>query len=263
MMHGVTSKQHRTAQLGCSLAALALAVGMAGCSSPSSSDGPRPPAGSAHRSTAGTPSSSPRSSTPAAGNGRSHYEPANPTASGPQMDDNGTPAPSVTGYPTADSRKPLTTPGKKGKPRGLKITTTKLDRRDADDVAAAFGVLVATSDTKIDKSGNDAGRRAAALTTDTLAGELRRAGSAIGPDAAWTVLAQHHGYTTVRSQLGGLGPHPTDTATTGQRAVTITVQRHGDRHWVPAPDDPQTLLITLHRDGARADWEVQKFEYLS
>lgn len=172
------------------------------------------------------------------------------------------PSPSEPPLPTVDNRTPIQHSGTTGTPRGLRLDLHKLDRANADDVTTAFGQLFGSSDTKIDTSEDDAGRRAAALATPVLAKELRSGTSVVGPDAMWSNLAAHHGYTTVKTRLGGAGPNPPDTTTTGGRVITLYVQRHGDHNWAPAPDAPQTLLITLHRTGPKKPWSVSQYKYL-
>lgn len=171
-------------------------------------------------------------------------------------------APPITApIPTTDTRTPIERPGKNGTPRGLNLNIDKINRRNADQVTTAFSMLLTTCDTKIDNSMNDAGRRAAVLATPTLATQLRTATSVVGPEAAWATLADHHGYTTVKARLGGLGPTPKDTATSGIRAVTIYAQQHGDHGWKPAANNPETLMITLHRSAPDKPWSVSKFDY--
>jgi hypothetical protein len=175
--------------------------------------------------------------------------------------DSSTPPPGEDRIPTTDPRTPITTPGKSGTPRGLKLNTAKVDRTDADAVAVAFATLCGTYDTKIDNSPNDAGRRASMFATAQLATQMRRNAGVTGPDAAWATMAAHHAYTTVHAQQGGMGEGPQDTTTQAVRGVTIVLQQHGDHGWQPAPNNPETLLIWLHRSGKGEPWSVSEYRY--
>lgn len=189
--------------------------------------------------------------------------PSNPTSPGPPMDDDsGLPKPKASTPPPTDQRPP-TKVGRKGTPRGLKLNLSKVNRKDPDKVAAAFGTILGCYDTKIDTGPNDAGRRAAVLADSTLAKSLKHATSVTGPDADWTTLADHHGYTTVKVELGGLGPMPSSDPSSNitYRPVTLTIQRHGDK-WKPAADFPQTVMLTLTRAKPGAAWAVSKIDYL-
>lgn len=147
-------------------------------------------------------------------------------------------------------------------PRGLTLNVARLDRTDADAVVAAFGILLDTSDTRIDRSATDSGTRAAALATPALATRLKRMAATGDADGSWTGLVAHDGYTAVTARLGGAGPNPADRPTSGARIVTVTVQRHGDHGWKPAPDRPQTLLVILHRADPKNPWSVSKYQYI-
>lgn len=152
--------------------------------------------------------------------------------------------------------------GESGTPRGLPAKP-KIDRDAADSVAAVFVRRLASYDTRIDNSVQDAARRAAGLATPSLAKELREDGGAVEPDAGWAVLDEHDGYTSVKTRLGGAGAQPKDSRTRAGRVVTAYVQRHGDRGWKPDPDPPQTILIILGRPGPKEPWSVTSLEYLS
>lgn len=164
--------------------------------------------------------------------------------------------------PDADLRTPIAS-GKAGRPRGLpaSVTTSGASRKDATTVAQNFVYLIASWDTAIDNSPADAGRRAIPLVDADLAHGL-----AVAPKAnvgvTWTRLAAHHGWTTVVEQLGGLGPQPADTDTTGVRAVTATMTGHGTSGWNSSIGTPQTLLITLSRTRPGAAWTVDSYSYI-
>ena len=141
------------------------------------------------------------------------------------------------------------------------MTTTGASRKNATTVAQNFVYLIDCWDTAIDNSPADAGRRAIPLVTADLGHGL-----AVAPKAnvgvAWTQLAAHHGWTTVVEQLGGLGPQPADTDTTGVRAVTATMTGHGTAGWTSSIGTPQTLLITLSRTRPGAAWTVDSYSYI-
>ena len=211
------------------IAACGLAVLLAGCNASTSPD-------AAGRHDGTSPSTSPAAAPPT--------PPAGPLS------------------PDADPRTPITS-GKTGRPRGLPadVTTTGASRKNATTVAQNFVYLIDNWDTAIDNSPADAGRRAIPLVTADLGHGL-----AVAPKAnvgeAWTQLAVHHGWTTVVEQLGGLGPQPADTDTTGVRAVTATMTGHGTAGWTSSTGSSQTLLITLSRSKPGTAWTVDSYSYI-
>lgn len=126
---------------------------------------------------------------------------------------------------------------------------------NADPNSVALAVVVTTNqfDTRTDTSRLDALRRARLwLTPALLAGSLTVPQR---PDAAWTTLAAHRGYTTVdHLELANEYGQPRDT--TAVHYVQISYQMHGLGRdgWRSAGTGPQLARIRLIKTGAR--WQV-------
>ena len=140
-------------------------------------------------------------------------------------------------------------------PRGLTQEQRTVDRRDPDQVATAFVVRLEAWDTALDDRPNDAVRRAVAFAGAQLRARLLAGEPAAAPGQRWNQLRRHHGWTSVRTRLGGLGPPPT-TSRTAVRAVSYTVVDHGDTGWVAFPGDDGTYIVRLRRSSVRAGWTV-------
>ncbi|SDS71545.1 hypothetical protein [Microlunatus soli] len=139
--------------------------------------------------------------------------------------------------------------------RGLTASQRRVDRRDADQVATAFVVRLEAWDTALDRRPNDAVRRAVAFADPVLRSRLLAAEPRSGPGARWNQLAEHRGWTSVRTRLGGLGPPPT-TDRSAVRAVSVTPVDHGAGDWIAFPDTGSTYIVTLRRQSQDAGWTV-------
>lgn len=231
---------------------------VAGCTRSPAQQQPGPPPAS---STAPTAS---RSATPTA--------PRTPTRTTTVLDGDepgggpsGTPvAPSTdperaTGTPR---RTPLPS-GAAGTPRGRHDSPAAVvhDRRDAGQVAAAFAARLDLWDTAIDHRPNDAAKRAARLATAGFRHKMLDGAPVAAPGAHWTTLAQHHGWTTVTAQLGGLGEPPSDSPTGAWRVVTTTATPRGPHRWRGTPMTT-TYAIQLVRTRPGNPWYVTDYRLL-
>lgn len=146
-----------------------------------------------------------------------------------------------------------------GVPRGLTPAQARVDRASADAVAEAFVVRLELLDTRLDRRPNDAARRAAAYATPRLRSQLLSGEPVGAPGERWTELVQHRGWTTVASQLGGIGEDPPTTATTATRAVTPIPTDHGADGWTSHPDPPGTYIVVLTRARKGKVWAVSSY----
>lgn len=146
-----------------------------------------------------------------------------------------------------------------GVPRGLTAAQRQVDRTSADAVAEAFVVRLELLDTRLDTRPNDAARRAAAYATPKLRSQLLSGEPTGPPGERWTELVEHHGWTSVTSQLGGLGESPPTTATTATRAVTPTPTDHGVDGWISHPNPPGTYIVVLDRAWKGRTWAVSGY----
>lgn len=172
-----------------------------------------------------------------------------------------TATPRLSGQPSPSGQQPSPFPSDlpSGVPRGLTTAQATVDRKSADAVAEAFVVRLELVDTRLDRRPNDAARRAAAYATPRLRGQLL-SGEPVGPAGVrWTELVQHHGWSTVSSQLGGIGEDPPTTATRATRAVTPIPTDHGTDGWTSHPDPPGTYIVVLNRDQKGAIWAVSGY----
>lgn len=166
-----------------------------------------------------------------------------------------TPSPSGTAVTASHtSPVPQTLPsGRPGTPRGGIPTVGTLDRTDPDAVGAAFVRLAWTSDTRLDATPMDAGRRAAALAVPALARSLRTADPAAAPGAEWESWRRHHAYTRVQLQPNHDSGAPADTATDADRSWKVTVAPLGDHRWKGIP---RTLVVYLALTRSGSSWAV-------
>lgn len=146
-----------------------------------------------------------------------------------------------------------------GQPRGLTAAQTRVDRRSADAVAVAFVVRLELWDTRLDRRPNDAARRAVGYATPTLRGTMLAGEPEAGPGTRWAALAEHHGWTTVRTESGGLGEKPPTTITRAVRSVTPVSIDHGTDGWTSYPESPGTYIVTLQRTGKDRSWAVSSY----
>lgn len=146
-----------------------------------------------------------------------------------------------------------------GAPRGLTPAEATVDRGSADAVAEAFVVRLELMDTRLDHRPNDAARRAAAYATPRLGSRLLSNEPIGAPGVRWTELVRHHGWSTVASQLGGIGEATPTTATSATRAVTPIPTDHGDDGWISHPDPPGTYIVVLNRTPGGKVWTVSSY----
>ncbi len=148
---------------------------------------------------------------------------------------------------------PAPSPGRPGPPRGDLPKVSTINRSDPDAVGAAFIRLAWTSDTRLDTTPMDAGRRAAALAVPALARSLRTASSAADPGADWQTWAQHHAYTRVQLQPNPDSGAPGDTPTDADRSWKVRITPVGDGHW---RGTPSTLVVYLALTRSGSAWAV-------
>ena len=131
-----------------------------------------------------------------------------------------------------------------------------VDRRNPDAVGRAFVQLAWTMDTRTDTGPAQAGRRAAALATPTLAGTLGGAVDQGAPGQQWATWAAHQAVTSVALAPNADTP-PHDTPTTVYRSWAITLTPRG-RGWTgPTVSLVAYLTVTnLAEPGAAARWAV-------
>lgn len=192
-----------------------------------------------------------------------------PKASGTPLDGDSpvpgaaTPAPTLEDTATAEPTRTPLPPGRKGTPRGAKSSLpTKIDLKDADDVASMFVLNAELWDTKIDNRPNDSSTRAAVYATPKFKKAMLSGQPVAAPGADWDNLSRRHGYTTASVRLGGVGEPAPDTNTTAYRAVSVTKQtEHGDHGWTQAgPDQGNLYFITLHRTNPHHPWGVDNYQ---
>lgn len=150
-----------------------------------------------------------------------------------------------------------------GTPRGLTAAQRKINRSDASSTAIAFAVRMEAWDTKLDTRPEHAAVRAAKYAAPTLRRELlAKMPSSSPPGVRWNRLLAHHGWVTVSTVLGGMGPPPVDTATAAVRGVTVTPVDHGAGHWTSWPDrtERMTYVIDLTRSHRGTDWSVSSYK---
>lgn len=149
---------------------------------------------------------------------------------------------------------PQTLPGgRPGTPRGGIPEAGAIDRADPDAVGAAFVRLAWTSDTRLDATPMDAGRRAAALAVPALARSLRTASPAAAPGAEWESWRRHHAYTRVQLQPNHDSGAPADTPTDADRSWKVTITPLGDHRW---KGTPRTLVVYLALTRSGSTWAV-------
>lgn len=146
-----------------------------------------------------------------------------------------------------------------GLPRGMSPTQRRVDRHSADAVAQAFVVRLELWDSELDRRPNDAARRAAAYVTPRLRARMLSGEPDGPPGQRWTGLVRHHGWTTVTTELGGLGENPPTTVGTAVRAVTPVPVDHGTDGWTSDPDPPGTYIVELDRVGKDRPWAVDSY----
>lgn len=171
----------------------------------------------------------------------------------------GPPSPAVTPDTAApDTSRPeadASVPGGGDEPRGLTAAQRRVDRDDPDQVATAFVVRLEAWDTALDRRPNDAVRRAVAYAGPQLRSRLLAAEPGRHRGHRWNDLLDHHGWTSVTTRLGGLGPAPTGERS-AVRAVTCRPVDHGVDGWTAFPGDSGTYIVTLTRAPKRRGWTV-------
>lgn len=166
----------------------------------------------------------------------------------------GAPVPVVTGSMVAP---PPETTGRPGVPRGA--PSAPVDTGDPTQVAARFAATTFIVDTAIDRSRFDAQRRSARWATPAYATALTAPVPVTG-DHEFTVLADHHGYTTVTVAANTDDGRPPDLLRSAARSFTVTPTAHGERGWTQAWP-ARTMYIFLTRAGASAPWQVNRVTF--
>lgn len=150
--------------------------------------------------------------------------------------------------------------------RGLPASVLNPKRTSASAVAATFVKIIESPDTAIDKHPGQASRRADYLAAPALARALDTNQTApTVTEKRWASLVSHHGWTSAKTQLGGLGTDAPPSGTTGAVAVTaypVDHGTHGTHKWI-ARQDPVTWLITLERATPKSPWRVTKMKRAS
>jgi len=137
--------------------------------------------------------------------------------------------------------------GTRGTPRGGIVTSVR--RGDPTSVADAVAATAFRWDTRIDRSPQDAARRAVGWMTPQEAARTTAAATS-GGGAAWAALAAHHGWTSTTVRGDTELPAPT-TNTGAARRVVVTVTAHtGDRTRLPGQS--WLVLVTLQQAGRHA-----------
>lgn len=141
--------------------------------------------------------------------------------------------------------------------RGGAPNPATVDRHNPLAVGQAFVALAYTSDTALDTTPADAGRRAAALAGDPLAQDLRAARSAAAPGATWQSWAQHSAYTRVTTTENVDDGRPADTAATLVRSWSVSAAPTGDDGWA-GPAQRLTVYLSLTNDppDGTGSWAV-------
>lgn len=175
--------------------------------------------------------------------------PATPTPTATPAPSSGLVVPSITqpGPPI-----PPVPTGAAGVPRGQ--APDPASTSDAGAVAAVFAADTLTYDTALDRSPFDAQARSARWATPAYAQILRTPLPNTGNNG-FTILAQHHGYTTVTVTANHDDGQPPDQLTTAARSFTLTATGHGDSGWT-APEQGNTMYVFLTRTGAEYPWQV-------
>lgn len=147
--------------------------------------------------------------------------------------------------------------GKSGEPQGGVPSPGSVDGTNATAVSRAALTVLATYDTAIDASRNDAGRRAAdaGWCTATYAGQLREAVSRSLPGADWETWASHRAYTKPRLTETEEAGRPSDTDTTAYRQWTITLTPTGRDGWTGS-EEAHVAYAELTRTAASQPWRL-------
>ncbi|MFH8337767.1 hypothetical protein [Streptomyces sp. AM6-12] len=170
---------------------------------------------------------------------------------GKPMEKHTSPAPTARPNATYSEPPPL--------PRGVKGTpeaglTTHVDENDATSVAKAIAVTTWTFDTRIDTTQVDAQRRTARWLTPGYARSIENAQPVAAPDASWTAMAEHHGYTTATARQAH-DTAPQDTPTEAYRQFEVTVTPHGRDGW-KGPAETWVEWIHLVRTRTGEPWKA-------
>ncbi|MER6733786.1 hypothetical protein [Streptomyces puniciscabiei] len=162
-------------------------------------------------------------------------------------------SPAPTARPNATYSEPPPLPrGASGTPKaGL---PTHVDDHDATAVGKAIAVTTWTFDTKIDNTPADAQRRTTGWLTADYAKTVSTAQPVAAPDASWTAMADHHGYTTVTVRQAH-DTAPKDTPTEAYRQFEVTVTPHGRDGW-KGPAETWVEWIHLVRSGTGDPWKA-------
>lgn len=142
-----------------------------------------------------------------------------------------------------------------GPPNPVSLSTA--NDAHSDSVAEAVVITTNQSDTRTDSSTLDALRRARRwLTPDLLTGSLTVPER---PNAAWTALVTHCGYTTVdHVELVNEYGQPANTAETALIQVTYRVNYLGRDGWLGGDMGRQLTRIHLIKTGHT--WQVNAFD---
>lgn len=160
-------------------------------------------------------------------------------------------APTATG-PAGAASIPI---GSAGSPRGPIPAASSVKGRNASAVARAYVITAWSQDTRIDRSPNDAVRRAKRWMTPRLAAVYATPLPGAG-GADWSALRAADGYTTVKvvempNENGG-------STTRTQRFENVTVTEHDKSGAVIAEPDQFVATLTLTRPAAASPWRVKE-----
>ena len=143
-----------------------------------------------------------------------------------------------------------------GGPQG-RVSLATVNVADPDAVAEAVVIVTNQSDARTDSSTPDALRRARRwLAPDLLASSLTVPER---PNAAWTALVVHCGYTTVdHVELANEYGQPSGTATTRYIQISYLVHDLGRDGWRGSGIRPQLARMYLIKTGHT--WQVNAFD---
>jgi len=161
----------------------------------------------------------------------------------------------VAQHAAADSTAPTGRPCPDGPADAVSLST--VNEADPDAVAEAVVITTNQSDARTDSSTLDALRRARRwLTPDLLTGSLTVPER---PNAAWTALVAHCGYTTVdHVELANEYGQPANTAKTASIQITYRENYLGRDGWRGGDMGRQLARVHLIKSGHT--WQVNAFD---
>lgn len=157
----------------------------------------------------------------------------------------------------AGTGRPKVEPGESGTPRAGLPNAAKVNQRNAAAVANAYAETAYTFDTTIDRSANDAQRRAARWLTQDLADSLE---GDLPVTTGWDRLKKREAWAKVTvTDVTPDGGDPTKgtTASRLEQVTITTLDKDGDRI-----GDRQTLTVdlSLTRDSTDDPWRIRDLQ---